>query len=90
VIVNRRRGRDATSMYSVIAINLALGFFLPNVDWHAHLGGLIFGAASSALLVGGPPRKWLGLRIAGICLLLLVALYLSQQRVTELQLLTAQ
>ncbi len=90
VIVNRRSGRNATSMYSVIAINLAMGFIIPNVDWHAHLGGLIFGAASTAVLVAGPVRKWMGLRIVGICLLVLVALYLDSQRVTELQLLVGQ
>jgi hypothetical protein len=77
-------------MYSVIAINLAMGFIIPNVDWHAHLGGLIFGAASTAVLVAGPVRKWMGLRIVGICLLVLVALYLDSQRVTELQLLVGQ
>ncbi|NBO08053.1 MAG: rhomboid family intramembrane serine protease [Actinobacteria bacterium] len=90
VIVNRRSGRNATSMYSVIAINLAMGFIIPNVDWHAHLGGLIFGAASAALLVAGPIRKWMGLRIVGICLLVLLALFLDSQRVTELQLLVGQ
>jgi hypothetical protein len=90
VIVNRRRGRDATSMYSVIAINLALGFFLPNVDWHAHVGGLIFGAASTALLVMGATRKWLPWRLLGIGLLLVIALYFDQQRVTDLQLLVGQ
>lgn len=90
VVVNRRSGRNATSMYSVIAINLAMGFIIPNVDWHAHLGGLIFGAASAALLVAGPVRKWTGLRIAGICLLVLLALFLDSQRVTELQLLIGQ
>ncbi|TRZ97385.1 MAG: rhomboid family intramembrane serine protease [Nitrospiraceae bacterium] len=90
VIVNRHSGRNAKSMYIVIAINLAMGFIIPNVDWHAHLGGLLFGAATTALLVSGPTRKLMGLRIAGICLLLLVALFLDSQRVTELQLLIGQ
>jgi len=90
VIVNRQGGRNAASMYSVIAINVAMGFLIPNVDWHAHLGGLIFGAVSTALLVAGPARKWLGGRIAGISLLLLVAFFLDSQRVTELQLLMGQ
>ena len=90
VIVNRRGGLNAASMYTVIAINLAMGFVIPNVDWHAHLGGLIFGAASTALFVAGPARRWLGGRIAGISLLLLVAFFLDSQRVTELQLLVGQ
>lgn len=43
-ILSRNYGMDNRSVYTVIGINLALGFLLPGVDWHAHVGGLIAGS----------------------------------------------
>jgi membrane associated rhomboid family serine protease len=36
IIANKRLGRPVNSVYAIIAINLAFGFMVPNVDWHAH------------------------------------------------------
>jgi membrane associated rhomboid family serine protease len=37
-------------MGSTIAINIAFTFLVPNIDWAAHLGGLVFGAVAGYLL----------------------------------------
>ena len=42
--LSHRYGIDNRSMYTVIAINLAMGFIIPGIDWHAHVGGLIAGS----------------------------------------------
>ncbi len=39
-----------TSMGKLLAINLAVGFFVPNVDVAAHLGGLVWGFAAGLVL----------------------------------------
>jgi membrane associated rhomboid family serine protease len=65
-IANKRLGRPVTGVYAIIAINLALGFMVPNVDWHAHLGGLLLGSATSAIMVYAARRPTLvGLALLG-------------------------
>ncbi len=43
VAINRRLKLDAYGMLVMIAINLGIGFVIPNIDWHGHVGGLIAG-----------------------------------------------
>lgn len=44
IVIQRRLGGNATQLYILLAINLAIGF-IPgaNISWQAHLGGLIGG-----------------------------------------------
>ena len=44
VMLSNRYGIDNRPMYTVIGINLAIGFIFPGIDWRAHVGGLIAGA----------------------------------------------
>jgi membrane associated rhomboid family serine protease len=43
VAINRRLKLDANPMLVMIAINLGIGFVIPNIDWHGHVGGLVAG-----------------------------------------------
>jgi len=43
VAISRRLNADANGMLVMIAINLGLGFVVPNIDWHGHVGGLVAG-----------------------------------------------
>jgi membrane associated rhomboid family serine protease len=43
VAISRRLNADANGMLVMIAINLSLGFVVPNIDWHGHVGGLVAG-----------------------------------------------
>ena len=47
-----RIGVQVKSIYTIVAINFAIGFTIGGVDWHAHLGGLIGGAIITKLLLG--------------------------------------
>ena len=50
-VVYARHMRVNTSQVLVlIGINLVLGFVLPGIDWHAHLGGLVVGAAIAGIM----------------------------------------
>ena len=56
IVVARRLGRDASGIYSILAINAVIGFVVPNIDWRAHAGGLVIGALAAWLLDGRRPR----------------------------------
>jgi membrane associated rhomboid family serine protease len=43
-VIARHLGANATQLIVVIGINLALGFFIANVAWQAHVGGIVVGA----------------------------------------------
>lgn len=60
----------------VIAINLAIGFTLPNVDNAGHIGGLIGGFAA-ALLVQLPKMAKPSLRLVGLLFSLVLSLALT-------------
>lgn len=49
-IINRGFGGSNVSLLVIVGINLAIGFIVPGVSWQAHVGGLIGGAAMTALV----------------------------------------
>ena len=50
-VIARHLGANGTQLIVIIGINLAAGFFLPNIAWQAHLGGLIVGAMVGLIYV---------------------------------------
>jgi membrane associated rhomboid family serine protease len=51
IVIGRKIGAEVKSTYVIIALNFILGFTIGGVDWHAHLGGLLTGAAITKLLL---------------------------------------
>jgi membrane associated rhomboid family serine protease len=76
-VVNRRLGRDVGGIIAIVAINAVLGFVASGIAWQAHLGGLVTGAATAALLVYLPRRsssvRWAALAGVALALLAVVA-----------------
>jgi membrane associated rhomboid family serine protease len=73
-IVNRKFGRDNSGLLVLVAINLGLAF-LPgfgNIDWHAHVGGLITGALVASAMVYAPRDKRNVVQAAGCIVVLLM------------------
>jgi rhomboid protease GluP len=50
-VTAKKIGADIRSILVIIAINFAIDFVLPNIDWHAHLGGLIGGGIAAKVLL---------------------------------------
>ena len=57
-LIGERLGIEWRGILVIVGINFALGFILGNVDWRAHVGGLIGGTAMTFLLYR--PKKGLG------------------------------
>ncbi|MEZ2390940.1 rhomboid family intramembrane serine protease [bacterium RCC_150] len=67
LVIQRHRGGDTRQLWVLILINGAIGFIVPGIAWQAHLGGLITGGLSAAVVAYAPrgPRQAL-LQSAGL------------------------
>lgn len=54
IVAGRRLKADIRQVAVLLGINIVIGFIAPGVDWRAHLGGLITGAAIAGVLVYTP------------------------------------
>ncbi|PFG34749.1 rhomboid family intramembrane serine protease [Sanguibacter antarcticus] len=73
LVVLRRIGRDARAVLVIIGLNFAIGFFVPNISWQGHLGGVVTGTILGALYAFAPPSRR---RVVGIGGTVLVAVVL--------------
>jgi membrane associated rhomboid family serine protease len=69
-VVNRKLRRDTKGLLVLVAINFVFGIIAPNIDWRAHLGGLITGALAAAVLVHAPRARRNAVQVVGLVLLL--------------------
>ncbi|MCM0616153.1 rhomboid family intramembrane serine protease [Paenarthrobacter sp. MSM-2-10-13] len=65
LVVQRHRGGETKQLWILIAINGAIGFFVPSIAWQAHLGGLITGGLAAAAIAYAPKGKNQALLQAG-------------------------
>ncbi|MEI6623291.1 MAG: rhomboid family intramembrane serine protease [Actinomycetes bacterium] len=86
IVAGRRLKFDVTQVVVLLVINLLIGF-IPggNVDWRAHLGGLITGALVALVLSHPVKRNAVLVQVVG-CLAIVVALVLvGGVRTTQLR-----
>lgn len=83
-VVVRRLGGETGPIVVLLALNLVLSFTVPNIDWRAHLGGLITGtvlAAAFSAPPAGPRRTQLQAGAVLAVVLLLVGAVLARTAV---------
>jgi membrane associated rhomboid family serine protease len=51
LVIYKKYGADLKSTLITVALNLAIGFTIPNIDWRAHVGGLLGGAVAAKVLI---------------------------------------
>lgn len=58
IIIFRRLRLDPSQLVIIVIVNVALGFFSPEIAWQAHIGGMIFGILSTKYYASkiGPPH----------------------------------
>jgi membrane associated rhomboid family serine protease len=70
-VLVRRVGGETGPIVGLIVLNLVITFALPIIDWRAHLGGLVTGAAVSAAFAYAPPGPRRTLVQVGACAVVL-------------------
>lgn len=81
LVLNRHLGRETGGIVAILAINIVLGFVLPNIAWQAHLGGAVTGGILAAILALTAPsgrttaenaarRRWFWPAALGVLVLL--------------------
>jgi membrane associated rhomboid family serine protease len=56
LVALRRLNRDTSGVVVLLLVNVVLGFAFPRIDWRAHLGGFVVGAALTVAFVYAPAR----------------------------------
>ena len=73
-VVVRRLGGETRSIVTLLVINLVITFAVPNIDWRAHLGGFVTGAALAAAFAYAPRTERRDAVQVGACTAVLVVL----------------
>jgi membrane associated rhomboid family serine protease len=81
LVVQRQRGGDVRQLLVLIAINGVIGFMVPQIAWQAHLGGLVTGILSAAVIAYTPrgPRQVL-VQAVGLAAVLALVIVVSAVR----------
>jgi membrane associated rhomboid family serine protease len=82
--VNRRMGRETSGLLVLLAINFAFGFYARNIDWRAHLGGLIAGGLTALAFAYAPRAHRTVVQVAGAVLVVLAIAALVVWRTLDL------
>lgn len=89
VVAGRRLRYDVTQVLILLGINVVIGFIAPGIDWRAHLGGLVIGAAVAAIMVHAPKRTRTLVQVLGVGGVVFVIVALALMRTAQIQELVA-
>jgi membrane associated rhomboid family serine protease len=77
IVAGHSMRRDVSQVLILLAINFVIGFVAPGIDWRAHLGGAVTGAAVAAVMAYAPQQSrnlWQTLGVLAIVGLLVVGM----------------
>ncbi|MFC5381231.1 rhomboid family intramembrane serine protease [Aquipuribacter nitratireducens] len=71
VVLDARRGAPFGRQLAVLGVLAVAGFLLPGISWQGHVGGLVGGLASAAVLLLAPRARRQAWQVAGLALVVL-------------------
>ncbi|WP_431973812.1 rhomboid family intramembrane serine protease [Micromonospora haikouensis] len=84
IVIERRMGRDISSVLPVLVINLVFTLTVPGISIPGHLGGLVTGGAMALVLAYAPRSRRTLFQVAGATVLLVALLALAVVRTLTL------
>jgi len=84
VVVGRALRADISQVVGLIALNVVIGFVGGNIDWRAHLGGLVTGAVVAAIFSFAPKNQRVLVQVAGVVLVVSALVFLVSVRDTQI------
>lgn len=66
LLMRKAMGIPFQQIVVVVVLNLAIGFFVPNIAWQAHVGGLVVGAAIGLIFVRTRRRELIRAQVSGL------------------------
>lgn len=85
IVVLRRLRRDIAPFVGLVVVNLLLPLFIPNIDWHAHVGGLVAGVLLAIAFAYAPRRLWTTAAVASVGAVLAVSAVLTVVRTEQIR-----
>lgn len=80
IMINRRLSRDNSGLYVLLGLNLALTFIVPSISITGHLGGLVGGVLTGAVLAFSPRSRRTLFHWGGFALILVLLVVLTMWR----------
>ena len=86
VVAGRHMRADITQVLVLIGINVVIGFIAPGIDWRAHLGGLVTGAAVAWVFSKAPKgNRQTMVQVAGCAVIVAVLVAAALWRAQEIK-----
>lgn len=79
ILVLKLRG-DLRSVLIWLGLNLAFTFIFPGISWQGHIGGLLAGAAATAIIIFAPKQNRGPVQAVGLCALTVLIIGLIAAR----------
>ena len=76
VVVGKALRADISQVVGLIALNVVIGFVGGDIDWRAHLGGLVTGAIVAAIFSFAPKNQRVIVQVAGVVLVVSALVFL--------------
>lgn len=85
LVVGQRFRHDISQVAILLAVNIGIGFIVPGIDWRAHLGGALAGAAVAAVMAYAPKQSRVLWQTFGVLAVALVLILVTTWRTAQLQ-----
>jgi membrane associated rhomboid family serine protease len=85
IVVAKRMNWKLQWLVGMIGLNLLLPLVVSNIDWHAHVGGLVTGMVTTAAFVYSPRRWRVGAAYAVLVVVAVVCVGLVAQRSEQIR-----